>query len=91
LLVIIKRTAPTLSFLTIRDRYLTREEAHQVLAVLTEGQGEARDGVPAPPPTTTQESSHERYPSQRLFPRSSGSKTPTTPKSLVERVRDRSV
>jgi hypothetical protein len=55
LLVIIKRTAPTLSSLTIRDRYLTREETHQVLDVLTEGQGEARNGVPAqiPPLPTT--------------------------------------
>lgn len=59
LLIMIKRTAPTLSSLTIRDRYLTLEEAKQVLDVLTEGsQHELRVGFRAqiqsqPPPTTT--------------------------------------
>ena len=57
LLTMIKRTAPTLSSLTIRDRYLTREEAKQVLDALTEGdEGQVRVGFRAQAqPTKTRE------------------------------------
>jgi hypothetical protein len=44
LLTLIKRTAPTLTSLTIRDRYLTLEEAKRVLNVFTEGEGEVKVG-----------------------------------------------